>query len=171
MKANILTFDQDQARSYLERNRRHRQIYMYKFDVDVVFRKGKLDNDQLNSVRYKEDERPQKSFNRQTRTEQDKKNDIVTYKMPGSENLYVLARSGGVSLFDGMSSKVKLGKNDCWWVLTKVAKLEEGLVIAKDIFADSEGNTHYSIEPDRDMLLSEYIEKLEALKRYVKQSI
>lgn len=83
--------------------------------------------------------------------------------------MYVLAKSGGVSLFDGMSSKVKLGKNDCWWVITKNAKLAEGLVIAKDISPDSEGNTHYSIEPDRDMLLSEYIEKIEELKQYMKK--
>ena len=63
------------------------------------------------------------------------------------------------------------GRVTCWWVITKNAKLEEGLVIAKDMFSDSEGNTHYSIEPDRDMLLSEYIEKLEELKKYMKQKV
>lgn len=170
MKANILTFSEDQARSYVDRNKRHHQIYLYKFDADVVFRKGKQDNEQIAAVRFKEDDRPQKSFNPRTRSEQDKKNDIVTYKLRGSDELYVLARSGGVSLFDGMSSKIKLGKNDCWWIITKDAKLEEGLVIAKDLFPDSEGNTHYSIEPDRDMLLSEYISKLESLKQYMKKS-
>lgn len=169
MKANILTFTQNEAIDYHNRTRRSNQIYIYKFDVDVVFRKGKTNNEQIGKVRYKEDSRPQKSYNIRTKTELDKKNDIVTFKKGGSDDLYVLAKSGGVSLFDGMSSKVKLGKNDCWWVITRNAKLAEGLVIAKDIFPDSEGNTHYSIEPDRDMLLSEYIEKLEELKQYMKK--
>lgn len=171
MKANALTINKEQAIDYLKRNRRSNQIYMYKFDADVVFRKGKLEDDQIGKVRYKEDARPQKSYNSRTRTEQDKKNDIVTYQMNGSDDLYVLARSGGASLFDGISSKVKLGKNDCWWVITRNAELEEGLVIAKDTFVDSEGNTHYSIEADRDMLLSEYIENLEALKKYMRKRI
>ena len=171
MKANILTFTENEAIDYLNRTKRSNQIYMYKFDVDVVFRKGKKSGEQIGKVRYKEDSRPQRSYNSRTKTEQDKKNDIVTYQKGGTDDLYVLAKSGGVSLFDGMSSKVKLGKNDCWWVITKNAKLEEGLVIAKDMFSDSEGNTHYSIEPDRDMLLSEYIEKLEELKKYMKQKV
>lgn len=54
-------------------------------------------------------------------------------------------------------------------VITRNYKLAEELVIAKDIFPDSEGNTHYSIEPDRDVLLSEYIEKPEELKQYMKK--
>jgi len=33
----------------------------------------------------------------------------------------------------------------------------------------SEGDSHYSIEPDRDMPLSEYIEKLGKLKKYMKR--
>lgn len=171
MLANILTFNETEATSYLSRTKRSNQIYMYKFDVDVVFRKGKKKDQQIGKVRYREDSRPQKSYNSRTKTEQDKKNDIVTYKKGGSDDLYVMARSGGVSLFDGMSSKIKLGKNDCWWVITKNAKLAEGLVIAKDLFADADGNTHYSIEPDRDMLLSEYIEKLNELKKYMTQRL
>ncbi len=53
MHANNLTFTKKQAQEYLYRNRRSDQIYMYKFDVDVVFRKGKLDDDQISKVRYK----------------------------------------------------------------------------------------------------------------------
>lgn len=169
MKSNLLTFDKHEAESFLNLNRRQHIIYMYKFDVEVVFRKGKQDDEQIGKVRYKEDARPQKTYNKKIKKEIDKKNDIVTYKMPSSDDLYVLAKSGGVSLFDGISSKVNFGKNDCWWVLAQDAKLEEGLVIAKDIFKDNEGNTHYSIEPGRDMLLSEYIEKLEALTKYMKK--
>lgn len=171
MYANELTFFKTQAQEYLNRNKRSKQIYMYEFDVDVVFRKGKLDDQQVSKVRYKEDSRPQKSINHRTKLMQDKKNDIVTYRTSTSQELYVLAKSGGVSLFDGMSNKITLSKTDCWWVITKNAQLEDGLVIAKDLFKDSEGNTHYSIEPDRDMLLSEYIEKLDCLKKYMKRKI
>jgi len=171
MKANQLTFNRTEAESYLKINRRSDQVYMYKFDAEVVFRKGKLDDEQIGKIRYREDARPQKVYNQRTKTELDKKNDIVTYRMSGKDDLYVLARSGGVSLFDGISSKVKLGKKDCWWVITKNAEIADGLVIAKDMFKDSEGNTHYSIEPDRDMLLSEYVEKLNELKKYMKQRV
>lgn len=73
-------------------------------------------------------------------------------------------------MFDGMSNKVKLGNKDRWWIIPKDAKLEDGLIIAKDVFKDSEGNTHYSIESEWDMLLSEYIEKLEKLKKYMKEA-
>jgi len=169
MKANKLSFSRDDAVKYLSRNRRSNQIYMYKFDANCVFRKGREDDEQIGKVRYKEDSRPQKIYNGRTKQEQSKKNDIVTYKPKGSDELHVLANSGGVSLFDGISNKVKLGKKDCWWIISKDAKLEDGLVIAKDIFKDKEGNTHYSIEPDRDMLLSEYIAKLDALKKYMKR--
>lgn len=62
------------------------------------------------------------------------------------------------------------GKNDCLWVIMRLAKLEEGLIIAKDMFKDSEGNTHYLVEPGRDMLLSEFIDKLDKLKKYMKKS-
>lgn len=169
MKANALTLNKSQAQAYMVRTKRPGQVYLKKFDVDVVFRKGKLDDQQIGKVRYLEDDRPSKSYNKRTGREEDKKNDIVTYRMPGKDDLYVLAKSGGVSLFDGMSSKVKLGNKDCWWIITKDAELEDGLIIAKDIFKDEEGNTHYSIEPERDMLLSEFVEKLEMLKKYMKQ--
>ncbi|GAA6166355.1 hypothetical protein [Sessilibacter corallicola] len=171
MHANNLTFTKKQAQEYLYRNRRSDQIYMYKFDVDVVFRKGKLDDDQISKVRYKEDSRPSQTYNSRTKSLQDKKNDVITYRTNRNEDLYVLAKSGGVSLFDGMSNKIKLGKKDYWWVITKNARLEKDLVIAKDMFKDSEGNTHYSVEPDRDMLLSEYIEKLDCLRKYMRQKV
>lgn len=168
MKPNQLTFTKSQAIAYSTLNKRLTR-YMYQFDVDVVFRKGKLDDEQMGKVRYKEDSRPLKVLNSRTKRLEDKKNDIVTYKTPDKDGLFVLAKSGGISLFDGISSKVSLRNKDCWWIVTKDARLDEGLVIAKDIFKDAEGNTHYSIEPDRDMLLSEYLEKLEKLKKYMKR--
>lgn len=169
MNSSVLSFNKNQAIEYLARTKRSGQIYMKKFDADVVFRKGKIDDQQIGKVRYKEDSRPQKVYNKQSGREEDKKNDIVTYRMQGKNELYVLARSGGISLFDGISSKVRLGGKDSWWIITKDAKLDEGLIIAKDVFKDSEGNTHYSIEPDRDMPVSEYIEKLNNLKEYMKR--
>lgn len=169
MKPNLLSFTRNEAVSYLNRNRRPGQVYMRKFDVDVVFRRGKQNDEQINKVRYKEDHRPQKFFDKRLGAEIDKRNDIITYKMPGKNEVYVLGKSGGVSLFDGMSSKVKLGPKDCWWVITRNARLEDGLIIAKDVVKDKEGNTHYSIETERDMPISEYFEKLASLKKYMKK--
>jgi len=169
MKLNLLTFSKDEAVSYLKRNKRPGQIYMKKFDVDVVFRKGKQDDEQISNVRYKEDHRPQKIYDKRLEAVVEKKNDIVTYRVTGKDEVYVLAKSGGVSLFDGISSKVKLGPKDSWWVITQNATLEDGLVIAKDVVKDKEGNTHYSIEAERDMPISEYLDKLECLKRYMKK--
>lgn len=131
--------------------------------------KGKLEDEKISSIRYKEDDRPLTSFNKRTNRIETKKNDIVTYKMDGKNELYVLAKSGGVSLFDGLSTKVQFGKKDCWWVITQNAKIPPGLIIAKDVFKDSEGNTHYSIEADRDMPLTEYVEKLNVLKQYMRR--
>jgi hypothetical protein len=169
MKPNQLTYSKEQAENLLKLNRRPNQIYMKRFDAEVVFRRGKIDDAQIDKVRYKEDSRPEKFFNITSGRGIDKKNDIITYKLKGKNELYVLARSGGISLFDGISSKVKLGQKDCWWVITKNTKVEEGLIIAKDIFKDSEGNTHYSIEADRDMPISEYLEKVKKLKQYMKR--
>lgn len=169
MKPNQLTYTKEQAVDVLKLNRRPNQIYMKSFDAEVVFRRGKIDDAQIDKVRYKEDSRPEKTLNKVLGKEIDKKNDIVTYKPHGKNELYVLARSGGVSLFDGMSSKIKLGQKDCWWIITKGAKVDPDLVIAKDVFKDAEGNTHYSIEADRDMPISEYLEKVGKLKQYMKR--
>lgn len=169
MKPNQLTYTKEQAIGVLKLNRRPNQIYMKRFDAEVVFRRGKIDDSQVDKVRYKEDSRPERTFNKIFGKDIDKKNDIITYKINGKNELYVLARSGGVSLFDGMSSKVKLGQKDCWWVITKNAKVDNDLIIAKDVFKDAEGNTHYSIEADRDMTISEYLEKVEKLKQYMKR--
>ena len=38
MYATELTFTKGQAQEYLGRTKRQNQIYLYKFDVDVVFR-------------------------------------------------------------------------------------------------------------------------------------
>ncbi|MDF3012244.1 MAG: hypothetical protein K0Q78_448 [Cellvibrio sp.] len=169
MNPNQLTYTKEQAESFLKLNRRPNQIYMKRFDAEVVFRRGKIDDTQIDKVRYKEDSRPERIFNKTLGRDIDKKSDIITYKPNGKNELYVLARSGGISLFDGISSKVKLGQKDCWWVITKNAKVEDGLIIAKDVFKDAEGNTHYSIEADRDMPVSEYLEKVGKLKQYMKR--
>ena len=169
MGLNILSFSREEALGYTARNKRANQIYMKKFDVEVVFRKGKLDNSLIDKVRYREDHRPMYVENKRTGDKKPKKNDIVTYVKSGTSEIYVLAKSGGVSLFDGMSSKVPFrdGK-DAWWIITKDAKLEPGLIIAKDMLADEEGNTHYSIEAEYDIPLQEYLDKLELLKKYVR---
>lgn len=169
MQLNILSFTKEDALGYAKRNKRANQIYMKKFDVDVVLRKGKMDNPLINKVRYREDDRPMVVENKRTGEQRPKKNDIVTYKKPGSSEVYVLAKSGGVSLFDGVSSKVPFREGkDAWWIITKNAKLAPGLIIAKDMFPDEEGNTHYSIEAAIDMPIDEYLDKLADLKQYMR---
>ncbi len=169
MDLNVLSFSKEDAIGYVKRNKRANQIYMKKFDVDVVLRKGKMDNPLIDKVRYREDHRPMKVRNKRSGEERPKKNDVVTYKRPGTSEIYILAKSGGVSLFDGISSKVPFREGkDAWWIITKDAELESNLIIAKDIFPDQEGNTHYSIEAEVDMPISEYLDKLAALKKYMK---
>jgi len=168
MEFNVLSFSKEDAIGYAKRNKRTDQVYMKKFDVDVVLRKGKMDNPLIDKVRYREDHRPMMVKNKRTGEERPKKNDVVTYKKPGTSEVYILAKSGGVSLFDGISSKVPFREGkDAWWIITKDAKLEPGLIIAKDMFPDQEGNTHYSIETDVDMPMSDYLDKLAALKKYM----
>jgi len=107
--------------------------------------------------------------NNRTGDERPKKNDIVAYKTPGAAEAYVLAKSGGVSLFDGISSKVPFREGkDAWRVITRGAKLEPGLIIANDMFPGEEGNTHYSIEAEVDIPVSEYSEKRAALRKYMR---
>ncbi|WP_444885178.1 hypothetical protein [Microbulbifer sp. PSTR4-B] len=169
MGLNVLSFTQDDAIGHAKLHKRANQVYMKRFDVDVVLRKGKLDNPQIDKIRYREDHRPMMVKNNRTGEERPKRNDIVTYRMPGSSEPYILAKSGGVSLFDGISSKVPFREGkDAWWIITKDARLEPGLIIAKDMFPDAEGNTHYSIEAEIDMPVSEYFEKLAALKKYMR---
>lgn len=169
MSLNVLSFTKENAQGYANRNKRANQIYMKKFDADVVLRKGKMDNPLINKVRYREDHRPMMVKNKRTGEERPKKNDIVTYVQPGTTVTYVLAKSGGVSLFDGISSKVPFREGkDAWWIITKNARLEAGLIISKDMFPDAEGNTHYSIEAEFDMPIDEYLEKLAALKKYMR---
>ena len=169
MKANVLTFTKEDALGYAKRNKRANQVYMKKFDVDVVLRKGKMDNPLINKVRYREDHRDMVVKNKRTGEERPKKNDIVTYKKPGTSEAYVLAKSGGVSLFDDVSSKVPFREGkDAWWIITKDAKLEPKLIIAKDMFPDEEGNTHYSIEAEEDMPVSDYLDKLAKLRKYMR---
>ena len=84
--------------------------------------------------------------------------DIITYAE--NNKLHVLEKSGGVSLFDALSAKLKLNKNDCWYFLPKNAKIPKEIVIAKDVEPDANGHFHYSLQPASNMLMSTFTEKL-----------
>ena len=139
--------------------------YLHQFDADLVYRQGKKDDPRLARIRYKEDDRPEQVFNRRLNQHLPKTVEIITYRH--ASDTWVLARSGGVSLFDGPASNLRLGKNDRWWILTRRAKLPEGLVIAKDKQVRSDGLYHYAIQPDRDMPVREFQEKLRKLEKHM----
>ena len=85
MAALSPTFTRAEAIAYTKLNRRSDQIYLKRFDVDVVFRKGKKIDAQLTNVRHKEDNREEMIYNKRTQSKQPKKNDIVTYKLAGKK--------------------------------------------------------------------------------------
>ena len=60
---------------------------------------------------------------------------MITYAENGK--LYVLGKSGGVSLFDGIPSFMKLSKNKRWYCcyIPETARIPDGLLLAKNIGA------------------------------------
>lgn len=135
--------------------------YMVRFDQDV-FRLGSQDDSRLDRVRYLEDSRPLQRKNKVTGELEDKANEIITYNE--DDVLYVLGKSGGVSLFSGQSPKLKLNKNDRWHLIPKGLEVPDGLIIAKDKQVDRYGHFHYAIQPDRDMTMVDFIRRLEGVK-------
>ena len=136
-------------------------IYMAKFDQDV-FRLGSIDDSKIDRVRFLEDDRPLQRKNRNTGELEDKANEIITYK--DDDVLYVLGKSGGVSLFSGQSPKLKLNKNDRWHLIPKGLDVPSGLVIAKDKQVDRNGHFHYAIQPERDMTMDSFLKLLTIVK-------
>ncbi|MBI3900018.1 MAG: hypothetical protein HY308_17255 [Gammaproteobacteria bacterium] len=141
-------------------------IYMPCFDASVVFRMGKEDNiTTIDIIRCHEDDRPMyftdKSTGRQTR----KLWDLITYQENGL--LYALRRSGGVSLFDDLSPKAPRRKNSRWFKLQGDTPIPEGLVVAKHARPDRDGDTHYALQPDEDMLVIELQRRLRFLNPYM----
>ncbi|WP_020409062.1 hypothetical protein [Hahella ganghwensis] len=98
------------------------------------------------------------SVNRRTKALVSKRNEIITYS-EGRE-LFVLGKSGGVSLFDAMSPKLKMGVNDCWFFLPKSAEIPSGIIIAKDVHPDQHGHFHDALQPEYDMPMASFKEKL-----------
>ncbi|WP_338847956.1 hypothetical protein V8J88_04085 [Massilia sp. W12] len=128
-------------------------LYIYQPDVDI-FRAGKEIYPGMTKLRYEEDDRPPP-----------KSNDILTY-LAGNV-LKVKAGSGGISLFDGMNHQRKMGRSDRWWCIPKGSQMPKDIIIAKDAKPNSNGLTHYSIEPAIDMPLSDFVEKLKAFAEFM----
>lgn len=132
-------------------------VFLKKLDK-TIYRMGKEDDNRLTRVRYHEDDRPMAQLNQRSRQIISKRNEIITY----SENnkLYVLEKSGGVSLFDAISPKLKPNKNNFWYYLPKTVNIPNEIIIAKDVEPDAYGHFHYSFQPSHDMLMSIFKEKL-----------
>lgn len=128
--------------------------YLKKLDTEMVYRLGKEDDNRMSRIRHFEDDRPMAKVNRRTNTVIPKRNEIITYKE--NNKLYVLGKSGGVSLFDAISPKLTLGRKDCWYLLPKSVNIPKEIVIAKNIDVDTNGHFHYSFQPANDMLMLDF---------------
>ncbi len=154
------TMTKSQAQSLLRENNKVSKavIYLKKLDKEMIYRMGKKNDNRITRVRHHEDDRPMTQVNKRTKQIISKRSEIITY---GENNkLHVLEKSGGVSLFDAMSTKLKLNKNDCWYFLPKNAKIPKEIIIAKDVEPDAHGHFHYSLQPAYNMLMSIFKEKL-----------
>lgn len=144
------------------KSKRKNTVYLTKFDTATVYRAGKKDKPEnaFDNLRYDEDSRDAVRWDKYQEEYVPKTNEIITYEENGK--IWVLARSGGVSLFDGISEKRKMRKNDEWHIIMKAPekKLDPDLIIEKKTKANGENLFHYSIQPNKDMLLSEFIQKL-----------
>jgi len=144
------------------KKRRQNTVYLTEFDSAKIYRAGKKDKSEnaFDNLRYAEDDRPEERWDKRLEKSIKKTNEIITYEE--NNKIYVLARSGGVSLFDGISQNRKMGKNDTWHIIMKAPekKLDPDLIIEKKLKANHEGLYHYSIQPNKDMLLSDFIKKL-----------
>lgn len=129
-------------------------LYIYQTDVDI-FRAGKQEDARMTRLRYEEDERPPP-----------KANDIATYYDPDGK-LHVRAGTGGISLFSGINRKRRMGRTDRWWCIPQGTNCPGKIRIAKDAESDSNGLTHYSIEPKADMLLDDFIEELKKFSQFM----
>jgi len=168
MKPQNFTLTRDKA---VELNRdlmkvRKKVRYLKSIDCEMIYRLGGKDDPKISKVRTKEDSRPLTRKDRITGDLVEKANDIITYSK--DDELYVLAMSGGVSLFDGKSPKLKMNKNDRWYVIPRNTPVPEGVVIAKDIQVDRYGLYHYGLQPEYDMTLVEFQKKLDALKKFMR---
>lgn len=155
-----LSLSKSQAEALLRQQNRIAKavIYLRKLDRRMIYRMGKEDDNRIARIRYYEDGRPMTRTDKRTGQVISKRNEIITYKE--NNDLYVLEKSGGVSLFDAMSPKLSLGRSDCWYYVPQNAKIPDGILIAKDVEPDEYGHFHYSFQPGHNMKLSEFQEKL-----------
>src|SRR5690606_19666948 len=111
-------------------------------------------------------ERPLQRKNPITGKLVDKTNEVITYAERGE--LFVLGKSGGVSLFDAMSPKLTLNKGDCWYLIPKDTPIPLGIVIAKDLEPDRNGHFHYALQPEYDMPIQTFKSKLQEIVGYMR---
>jgi len=157
--------------------KRKNVVYLTCFDCATAYRSGKVgkEDDAFENLRYYEDSRDMVTVrtNRVTGEKEEflKTNEIITYVENGKT--YVLARSGGVSLFDGIHPARKMGKNDRWHCIInandKSKKLDPALIIEKKTQPNEYGLYHYSIQPNIDMTVEDFLAKLKEFAAYIKR--
>jgi len=145
---------------------RRKVRYLDRFDCQTVYRLGTEKDTKISKVRISEDDRPKTRIDKITGDIIHKANDIITYSERGE--LFVLAQSGGVSLFDGISPKLRMSKNSKWYLIPKNTPVPEGIIIAKDVQVDRFGQFHYALQPAYDMSLIAFQKKLLTLAKYMR---
>jgi len=167
-----LTKQQAQAKFQEQSHKRKNVEYLDRFDCASIYRAGKVgkEDNAFDNLRYYEDDRSMERFDRALEEYVKKTNEIITYVEKGV--VYVLALSGGVSLFDGPYTKRKMGKNDRWHCVVNAThedkKLDPALVIEKKLKANDEGLFHYSIQPKIDMSVKDFLDKLKEFAKFIK---
>ncbi len=149
--------------------RRPQVRYLTHFDTDRIYRRGIGDDSTIAKPRITEDDRPE--FNKSSRTGkmEQKQIDVITYAENGT--LYVLGKSGGISVFDGRSPNLPGSKKRPWYCcfVEKGAPIPKDLLLAKNVNLDPKtGLFHYAFQPAKDMTLAEFKKKLKELDKYIK---
>jgi hypothetical protein len=83
--------------------------------------------------------------------------DIVKWRDPQSDEIWVKGLSGGISTFSAPRPEQN------WWWIRAGTVVPDGLTVTRDRTDKMTGITHYTIRPATDMKLSEFVEKMKRI--------
>lgn len=80
--------------------------------------------------------------------------DVVKFRDPQTDRVMVKGMSGGISTFTAPKPETN------WWWIPAGTVVPPKLVVTRDNTNPGTGITHYTIRPEQDMLLDEFIEQM-----------
>jgi hypothetical protein len=83
--------------------------------------------------------------------------DIVKWRDPETDDVWVKGMSGGISTFTAPKPEQN------WWWIRSGTVVPERLTVTRDRTDKVTGITHYTIRPSEDMRLSSYVDKMKEL--------